>query len=373
MTQFVEVIERAVGGLTVNSAANRSMVYEKARRAVLRQLRNMRPAPPERMILNQLAKLEEAIEIIENRQPQNQVTAPSEPPTIPAQRPGISFAIKPSGLVGIASNSVATEEDLTHVGELRNVLREAVEDLITLTSGSNAYRHIEVIATRYRSALTNEHGELLVDLLYAYGVRLENAAMRLRRDISHSEYPDMDLALSEALDSVIALHGPTVMSTSLGRDLVARAKAYKIDETYENEYREKAVSLWRDVRPGNRVIEHDDIEELIQINIAMGESATPLHSNSIAHATNSNILVLISKLAIYGAGGIVLSKAFEDSQIGSTAALEITTLMDRSYHFFIQHQQSLGALAVVAGQELGWIQSLIRYLQIKRGTVKFRE
>ncbi|MBW8282111.1 MAG: hypothetical protein K0M55_00795 [Rhizobium sp.] len=61
MADFIAVIRRAVDGLSNNTPEMRAKVYDKARSAVLRQLENMNPRPPEQMLQRQLAKLDAAI------------------------------------------------------------------------------------------------------------------------------------------------------------------------------------------------------------------------------------------------------------------------------------------------------------------------
>jgi hypothetical protein len=61
MADFIAVIRRAVDGLSNNTPEMRARVYEKARAAVVRQLENMSPRPPEHMLQRQLDKLDAAI------------------------------------------------------------------------------------------------------------------------------------------------------------------------------------------------------------------------------------------------------------------------------------------------------------------------
>jgi hypothetical protein len=65
MADFVAVIRRAVDGLTENTPDMRNRVYEKARGAVMRQLENMNPRPPEAMFQRQMEKLDAAIRLVE--------------------------------------------------------------------------------------------------------------------------------------------------------------------------------------------------------------------------------------------------------------------------------------------------------------------
>ncbi|MEM9104218.1 MAG: hypothetical protein AAGC96_01075 [Pseudomonadota bacterium] len=66
MVDFVAVIERAVNGLNDNTPEMRQKVYEKARGAIRRQLESIDPPVSEAVRHRQLAKLEEAIQQIED-------------------------------------------------------------------------------------------------------------------------------------------------------------------------------------------------------------------------------------------------------------------------------------------------------------------
>lgn len=66
MVDFVAVIEKAVNGLSDNTPEMREKVYEKARGAIRRQLENIDPPVSEAVRHKQLAKLEEAIQEIED-------------------------------------------------------------------------------------------------------------------------------------------------------------------------------------------------------------------------------------------------------------------------------------------------------------------
>lgn len=81
MADFVAVIRRAVDGLTENTPEMRVRVYDKARGAVVRQLENMNPRPPEAMFKRQLDKLDAAIRQVEEEH--GEAVAAEEAPAEP--------------------------------------------------------------------------------------------------------------------------------------------------------------------------------------------------------------------------------------------------------------------------------------------------
>ncbi|MBL0372348.1 hypothetical protein JJB09_09935 [Rhizobium sp. KVB221] len=84
MADFIAVIRRAVDGLSDNTPEMRAKVYERARSAVVRQLENMKPRPPEVMFQKQLDKLDAAIRQVEEEHAE---ALPSEAPVGQAEAP----------------------------------------------------------------------------------------------------------------------------------------------------------------------------------------------------------------------------------------------------------------------------------------------
>src|SRR5947199_10019063 len=65
MADYYPLISRAVAGLQKNSGENRRAVYDRARTALLTQLRSIQPALPESDITRERLALEESIRKVE--------------------------------------------------------------------------------------------------------------------------------------------------------------------------------------------------------------------------------------------------------------------------------------------------------------------
>jgi hypothetical protein len=147
---------------------------------------------------------------------------------------------------------------------MRDVITEALNDLIAILEGSNAHSTIARVAERYKSALTAE--ELSIDQLYSYGVRLENANARFKAQILTVDYPDLAIPAGEALDSILALHGPVIYSTERGHELVERAREYARREVDLEAYRLKAGALAEAIQAAADTIAEDAREVIKQAN-----------------------------------------------------------------------------------------------------------
>lgn len=104
MADFIAVIRRAVDGLSDNTPEMRVKVYERARAAVVRQLENMKPRPPEAMFQRQLDKLDAAIRQVEEEHAE---ALPAESPPELAEQVTVYEA--PAELPAAAEDQIATE------------------------------------------------------------------------------------------------------------------------------------------------------------------------------------------------------------------------------------------------------------------------
>src|SRR5262245_46227562 len=97
MADYYPLISRAVTGLAKNTGENRRGVYDRARTALLTQLRSIQPALPESDITRERLALEESIRKVEaesarqyaeaQRQSRLRVAEPRTPPAAPRPAP----------------------------------------------------------------------------------------------------------------------------------------------------------------------------------------------------------------------------------------------------------------------------------------------
>lgn len=377
LADFVEVIRRTVDGLSENTPEIRGRVYEKARSAVRRQLENMAPRPSDDMINRQLGRLERAIHQVESESEDQTNFAQSDiaqgwfdepesaaPPAPPRQEIGPTYAVSESGHLSLLGVHNATELDLLEIGGLRRVLSEAVDDLIALTSASNAFAQIAVVARKYRDALGHGETDLALDLLYSYGVRLENSAHRIQGQIASGDYPEMSQAVAEALDSVVAIHGPTILSTQVGRELVQKAQQYKGPAADQVAYKETAKQFVAAVSEAD-ILDAEDEEDLRETNDFIDDGPNPSRSTELAHAKNSN-LVKAAVTHLLMCAGYVTTTAIGASKFATVPTEALTHLFDGLYSFIVENPKLLIDLAALSGAELSWLPSFVRWAEINR-------
>src|SRR5215470_5487449 len=88
MTDYYPLIGKAVAGLEKNTGEARRMLYERARTALVSQLRNMTPALTESEITRERLALEEAIRKVEAEAARRLRMEAPRPDTLSVVRPG---------------------------------------------------------------------------------------------------------------------------------------------------------------------------------------------------------------------------------------------------------------------------------------------
>src|SRR5690242_7426040 len=82
MADYYQLIARAVSGLPQNTPDTRKAIYDRARRALVNQLRGIQPPVPESGIERESKSLEEAIARLESEAAAPFVATPAAPPPV---------------------------------------------------------------------------------------------------------------------------------------------------------------------------------------------------------------------------------------------------------------------------------------------------
>ncbi len=83
------------------------------------------------------------------------------------------------------------------------------------------------IAKDYLRELSKSPYDINFAILYARGAKFYSARMQAERQVSSHEWPALDASFRLAIDAVCDLHGPLIMSSSVGSKIVARGRDYE--------------------------------------------------------------------------------------------------------------------------------------------------
>ncbi|MBL1404832.1 MAG: hypothetical protein COC00_002520, partial [Rhizobiales bacterium] len=280
-------------------------------------------------------------------------------PTIPDQEAGLSFTPNADGKIEIRESGLVSSDDFDEIIAMRGVILEALDDLKNACAGTNAYAPLVGVVQKYNDEISSDAGNLSIDKLYAYGIRLENTRERLKQEIASGDYPEMAVSISESLDTVVALHGPTILSTKRGNVLVERARKYNSSVRGDEAYKEKAKELAELFANNLNLIERNSSELITEINNDIGEGPNPERSTELAKTANGNLLSTSAKIA----GGAVLGGAFSGSTMGVDIIASGSGLIDVAYFFLLDNQVLLREFGAVAGQEMKWLDAFLDWLE----------
>jgi hypothetical protein len=310
------------------------------------------------------------------------------PPELPSeQEPGLQFASRDDGKIDLKRSGIALKDDLAEIAAMRGVMVEAADDLIAILEGSNAHGTISRVAQRYKDIISSS--ELSIDQLYAYGVRLENARDRINREAQTGDYPELAVAAGEAIDSVIALHGPTIYSTSRGRELIENARAFREEKIDVETFKPIAENV-ADAIYGAEETATENAREIIRETVHdIGEGPHPERSTQIGRTALSNFVIAAAngvhrachpdtvgqsvedgvkdgfkKLAT---GAVLAAPAVAGAAVVKTCAVVVPSL----WGFFLANSPLLHQLSGVAGAELSWLPSFLHWVEAKRAKLNF--
>lgn len=289
---------------------------------------------------------------------------PQDEETIPEQSPGLTFILgMETGRIELGATGSASAYD--PIAQLRGVALASADELIGLLSGSNAFASLVTAAKNYRAAVGA--APMSVDLVYAFGVRLENARSRLFEEIERGDAPPMGASAAAALDSVLAIHGPMLLSTKRGQELIELASAYSQPDIDSEKYRSAAQGLVAAVRDANELVSSEAADTLAAVNQDVGTGPYQERSLHVAHSGNRNILIILSSLAALSIVPAV-GAGFSLSDPGVGISELVRAASNSAWRFLYSQMPVLQHFVAASGMaDMGWLAALLRKVKAGAG------
>jgi PAS domain-containing protein len=281
---------------------------------------------------------------------------------VPEQRPGLAFELSREGVIDLSLSGVPDAEEFKQLEGLLPVLVGALDDLLVSSEGSNAFPQISPIARKYKEVAAGQMGNVAIDQLYAYGVRLGNIGASINRSIAGGEGPETSDGLSEALESVLTIHGTLVLSTKRGRYLLRAAQAYREDKSNDLEYKLRAQDVVGRLSKTEGLVSDKAKAVVVEINDDIAQGIHPSRSTEIARTANYNLFATMGKVVLVGYFG----QAYLQSVPGIESVSSGAQVVNYSWQFLVDNEVSIRALASIAGQEMHWVSILLDWVKKHR-------
>jgi hypothetical protein len=236
--------------------------------------------------------------------------------------------------------------------DLLDELRDAIEALVNSLAGTNGHPELLTAAERYLEVLAA--GPVSISLLYARGVRLENAAHSARRSIDADELPTFSSSSEQHLASTLSLHATYIMSTPEGQELVDVAKAFQKPEN-DLETLTAAVNDLRSAIDAKPDLFGDDVRQFTgEVASDMGQGPHPARSTQVATITLGNLGANLLKLCVVGGGAALVVNGLSASIPGTIATEAITTGFNGVWAFLVANANTFHIMASALGPDLSW-------------------
>jgi hypothetical protein len=153
------------------------------------------------------------------------------PPELPSQGIGPIYLPSQNGVIDATGPQTLyrNSNNIPRLRVLHGPLRDMAHDLQErMTTSLNSYPALFTAIVGYAAALAKQTDEVDFTAIYAFGLRLDAAVARTRQSIENGNLPPLDEDQSEMLRSMRMMHGPFVLASKEGRDLVADAERYNL-------------------------------------------------------------------------------------------------------------------------------------------------
>ncbi|WP_186416841.1 winged helix-turn-helix domain-containing protein [Bosea sp. CS1GBMeth4] len=288
-----------------------------------------------------------------------------EVPAVAAPLPGMDWTAEVvTGLLTPAPpvTSLSSREE----NELRSLLPplvDAARDLVGMLQGarSNSAQRIAPVAERYFAAVSQPPETFSIDGMFAAGVRLRNAQHRLALEVAEEGFPDLSAEIGEAFDSTLGLHGPCLLGTTRGNELVRRAREDVRSRSDEIEFKAQAEEFAAKLRVARNLVTPAGKELMEQVSAEVGSGPQPERSTAVAEATTQTLLVKMAKVTI----AEITKESFKSSVIGGASVAFGSALFNASTQFFTGNADQLKLLAAATGESLSWLPHFLNWVKLK--------
>lgn len=268
---------------------------------------------------------------------------------LPQQVNSPQFEIGADGRIQFALTGELNQSELKSLEGLLTALTEAVEDAVAGLLGTNAHTSILSRIHGYQEILSKR--PLAIDLLFASGVRLENARSRLFIDIEAGELPKLPANADEALSTLLDLHGVVITSTERGRQLLQHSMQYANKQMPSE--KEKAIyqQIAKAMSAAKGVISDEVAEYINQVVSEMGQGPHPERSMAIATSGINNVLSMVAT--------IVLPTIGTDVLVGMGAVEALNPVLNASFAFVNDTLPVIREYTGFVGVDMSWLSGFV--------------
>ena len=192
----------------------------------------------------------------------------------------------------------------------------------------------------------------------------------MKIEIESGDHPDMAVAVGEALDSVIALHGPVIYSTARGRELAECARSFEAHREGGAAYKQAAQHIAAAIDEAKQAVT-ELARETIKLAVSeIGEGKHPERSTDIAQTALSNFMISWAKGVQKALLPEVMAETMTKAAYMAAAGAAVYHMGTPLLSFFLANKALLNDFSLAAGCELSWLPSFLNWVERQRALLK---
>jgi len=193
------------------------------------------------------------------------------------------------------------EYDEARITQLLPLVQTAADDLARHLGATNVYPELLRDVREYRRAISYEPKEIRWGVIFGLGIRLENTAATAGRIAEERLLPPLEDTAQAALESLLMLHGPLILSTSDGRELQDQADRFRLTREQQVALKADAQAVAIALKQAPDVIEPSAAELVAGAADSVGVGPHPERGAAFGTATIKNAMTVIIAAASLGA------------------------------------------------------------------------
>jgi hypothetical protein len=236
--------------------------------------------------------------------------------------PGKQLSPTEDGKIGHASAAELDNEgnNLKRINQLRPLALQCAQDLKTRLA-NNQFPELISATDQYLVALTGTDNIVDWGTVWGLGLILESSAKAAQREIADRLLPELEDPAKSALDSLLRLHGPLVLSTKDGNDLFEEEKKYRLPAEQLAQIYEEIEELVRRLRDAPNILREDAKATFELMASVPLDDSKPERSVTYVASTTKNALIVLAAGAVAASPTAIAAMVFGGTITIATAAL----------------------------------------------------
>lgn len=228
------------------------------------------------------------------------------PPSVPAQTRSAHFTIRDGLVTTVPTQDIGPDEnDYRRLAALQTpLLQSSKKSHAELSKDNKPFAALLDVTENYLGELDKDVHEINYAVLYAYGLQLAAAYESTEELIKKGELPEFDLDALTSTRSVLQLHGPFVLSSKDGRDLVTDAERYERNPTEERQFQADVKQFGAILRERDDLVEEKAGEFISDITAPDDGSEQFERRYLFTKGAAKNLVI------VFSAGALVASTVF---------------------------------------------------------------